>query len=500
MPPLRNRELLLSLKYATIEGCFSMPMLNLTLGNMPFVIGFAIKVLGWNSALIGWLAAMPFICFVVQPPITYFLQRIFSFHEIVLLGFVVNALPWAFVSLFPSVGEHRHAVFAAIVFISNLANCVCAVAWAASMSELVPLNIRGKYFGRRNLFFGFWVLLVVLAAGRFVDARQNSIEAFAQLFAAAAAARLIGMFFFTRMRFPPAVTRRQTQTVTWGDYLAVLRDGNYMKLLLFIGLWGFSLNLGMPFYNMFILTELPFSIGDLLALTIVASVGGLISLRTWGALSDRYGNKPVLITCALLWSASAMFGWLFAGPTRFAHLYINYFLVGFMTAGFQLCQFNLMIKLVSPARKAQYISVFFAFTSFLTALGPILGGLVLRVVPRPIGFFLGQPVLNYHLLFGGSLLLCLISVNILQVLREPSERPWRELLRQMRSMREFNPLLGLGSLAQLVFNPQAVLQLARHSLRSLRRQTNAVSGVGEELVEHGWRAVKRPFEKDPDQP
>src|SRR3954451_216180 len=67
---LRKRELLLSLKYCTIESCFSVPMLTLTLGNMPFLIGFAVKALGWSDSAIGLLAAAPFICLFLQPPIT----------------------------------------------------------------------------------------------------------------------------------------------------------------------------------------------------------------------------------------------------------------------------------------------------------------------------------------------------------------------------------------------------------------------------------------------
>ena len=45
MKPLRHRELLLSLKASTIEACFSVPMLNLTIPSFPFVITFAVSVL-----------------------------------------------------------------------------------------------------------------------------------------------------------------------------------------------------------------------------------------------------------------------------------------------------------------------------------------------------------------------------------------------------------------------------------------------------------------------
>jgi MFS family permease len=254
--------------------------------------------------------------------------------------------------------------------------------------------------------------------------------------------------------------------------------------------------MGLPFYTVYALEELRFSMGDVTVLTTLTSLGGLASLRTWGALSDRFGNKPVLITCALLWSSSALALWLFAGPQRYTHLYANYFITGFMTAGFQLCQFNLMIKLVPTESKSHYISVFLAFTSFLTALGPLVGARLLAWIPRRLGVFLGQPLMNYHVLFAGSLLLCLVSINILQIMREPAERPWRELARVMRNMREFNPVLGLASLAQYMFTPRGLGRLARQSVRSLRRQTSAVSEVGEELVEQGLRVLKQPFERD----
>lgn len=496
MKPLRHRELLLSLKYATIEACFSVPMLNLTTVNMPFAIGFAVQALGFKSAAVGLMAATPHLCNFLQPPITWFLQKFFSLYQIMVMGFILNALPWALIFTLPYLGYNGIVVFASIVLVSTLANAVCAVAWSASVSQVVPLNIRGKYFGQRNMIFGFWTLIVILGAGQLVDRFDNSMMIFSVIFAFAALARLIGLFFLTRMKFPPPVMEKSKEVVPLWSYFSVLKDTNYLVLLLFIGSWGFFMNLGMPFYNVYVLRELHLSIGDLTTLTVLATAGGLLSLRTWGALTDKFGNKPVLITCGLLWSITGIVSWLFAAPGRHEHLYLNYFLVGYMTAGFQLCQFNLMIKLVPTETKAHYISVFFAVTSLLTAFGPILGGKILEVLPLDMGIFLGGHIQKFHLVFVGSLILCLCSVNILQMLREPAERPWRELVGVMRSMREFNPLIGLSNLASYVFTPRAISKLARDSVRSFRRQTKDVSDVGEELMESSLRVVKRPFKND----
>ena len=496
MNALRKRELLLSLKYGTVESCFSVPMLNLTLANFPFVIGFAVKVLGWSDAAIGLLAATPFLCFFLQPPLTYLLQRFFSLYQIMVLGFVGNALPWMLVVFFPWMGPHRDWGFAAIVMISTLANAVCAVSWSASMSELVPLAIRGKYFGTRNMIFGFWTLVVVLTAGKLADAYANSLTVFGIIFLVAAVARLFGLFFLTRMRFPALVLARRPQAPGLGLFAAVFRDGNFTRLLLFTGLFGLCLNLAVPFYSVYVLKELPLTLGDLAVLTTLSTFGSLVSLRTWGALSDRFGNKPIMVTSALLWLVLAAVSWLFSGAGHYRHLYLTYFITGFMTAGFQqIGQFNLMIKMVPAENRTHYISVYFSFTNMLIALGPIIGGAILQRLPADAGNLFGQPLNRYHILIVGSLLLCVLMLHLLQTVREPAERSVRELVKVMANMREFNPLLGLSTLAQFMFTPRGLSRFAHASVRTLRRQTSAVAEVGEELVEGGWRALREPFRK-----
>ena len=62
MERLRHRDRLLSLKYSTIEACFSVPMLNITLPSFPFVLAFAVKGLGWQAGAIGLMAALPHFC------------------------------------------------------------------------------------------------------------------------------------------------------------------------------------------------------------------------------------------------------------------------------------------------------------------------------------------------------------------------------------------------------------------------------------------------------
>jgi MFS family permease len=487
----RKRELLLSLKYGTIESCFSVPMLTLTLGNMPFLIAFAVKALGWSDSAVGLLAATPFFCLFIQPPITLFLQRRWSLHDIMAVAFLVNALPWMLTLTFPWLGPEKHFIFAAVVLVSNLGNAVCGVAWSAAISELVPLNIRGRYFGTRNLMFGSWSLLAVLVAGLVVERFGNTLLVFGILFSVAATSRLIGLFFLTRMKFPPRVMEVQPQRAPLDTFTSVFRDRNFVRLLMFTGLFGFFFNAGQPFYSVYVLKGLGFTLGQLAVLTTVQTVGLLTALRAWGALVDRFGNKPVMLTSALIWLTFAASSWLVTGPARHVHLYVTYFLTGFMLAGFQnVGQFNLMIKMVPAENRAHYLSVYFSFTNLLVALGPVTGGLIVRALPDQLGVLWGQPFTRYHFVIVGSIVLCLLTLFILGAVREPAARSMRDLVNVMWHMREFNPMLAATTVAEYFFTPRGLGKLARSSLRTLRRHTGVIGDVGEELVEGGRRALK----------
>src|SRR5690349_12949206 len=104
MKSLRNRDRLLSLKFSTVEACFSVPMLNLTMPSFPFVVAFAVKALGWQAGAVGLMAALPHICNCLQPLLLAGLARYFSMYEMLMLTFALGALPWGLAGALPGLG------------------------------------------------------------------------------------------------------------------------------------------------------------------------------------------------------------------------------------------------------------------------------------------------------------------------------------------------------------------------------------------------------------
>jgi MFS family permease len=492
MERLRHRDRLLSLKYSTAEACFSVPMLNITLPSFPFVLAFAVRGLGWEAGAVGGMAALPHACNCLQPLLVAGLSRRFSNYGLLLLTFSLGALPWTLALLLPRLGAARDGLFTGILLVATFASSVASVAWSSAISELVPERLGGRYFARRNLIFGAWTLAAVMVAGQIAEWQGNTLKVFGWIFFCAGLSRLVGLFFLTRMKFPLSVRERRSRAIAADDLLAVLRDRNYVRLCVFIGLWGLLLNAAMPFYTVFLVGQLGFGVGGVIKLTTLASLGGLVTLKGWGRLCERFGNRPVLQVCALIWAVTALVTWSLARPDRTWHLYVGYFVVGSMTAGFQLMQFNLMVRLAPAALRAAYVAVFLALTSLFTAAGPVLGGQVLKYAPLEAGRLFGWQILSFHLLFVLAAFGCVLVTNLVQRVHEPAEQPVTVVWREMKTMRTFNPMLSVLSVGELMLTPRGLFALGRRSLRTVREQVRALEDVGEQIVQGGREALRNP--------
>jgi MFS family permease len=461
-------------------------MLNLTLPLFPFVLAFAVTGMGWQAGAVGLMAALPHICNCLQPLLLAVLSKRFSNYGLLVLIFSLGALPWMVGPTFEALGSYRNLVFIAMLVVATCANSIGSVAWSSAISELVPERLSGRYFARRNLIFGCWTLAAVMIAGQIAEWRHESLKVFGWIFFAAGVLRLMGLFFLTRMKFPASVRERRSRAIAPGDLLEVLRNRNYLWLCIFVGAWGFLLNASTPFYTVFLVEKLRFGVGDVVILTTLASFGGLVTLKGWGLLCERFGNRPVLQVAALIWAVIALVTWGLARPGWVWQLYIGYFLVGAMTAGFQLAQFNLMVRLAPGEQRTAYVAVFLALTSLMTAVGPVLGGVLLNYAPAQVGSLFGTPILSFHLLFLLTGFGCALATNLMQRVQEPAEKPVESVWREMRTMRTFNPMLSILAAGELMLTPRGLFALGQRSLRTVRQQVKAIEEVGEEIV-HGLK-------------
>ena len=119
----------------------------------------------------------------------------------------------------------------------------------------------------------------------------------------------------------------------------------------------------------------------IIAFGILSQLSSIASIQMWGRYSDRYSNKtiisiaaPIYICCILAWTFSAMFA---STLITIAFLALIHILTGIATAGINLAVNNIGIKLATKEEAIVYISVRNMIVAFVSALGPIMGGLLI---------------------------------------------------------------------------------------------------------------------------
>jgi MFS family permease len=128
------------------------------------------------------------------------------------------------------------------------------------------------------------------------------------------------------------------------------------------------------------LRELKLTMSWVIGLTVISQVCSIITIRMWGAFSDRYSNKTILAISAPLYIL-CIIGWCFVGIyTRFVPNMILLALLhigaGIATAGINLSLTNIGLKLAPREHAIVYLSTKNIITAIFSAVAPIIGGLL----------------------------------------------------------------------------------------------------------------------------
>jgi len=160
------------LRYSIIDGAFAAAMGSLAGGI--FLMGFALKILKANPQDIGLLAALPMFANLIQLLGSYIIEKTGKKKALCVVAATASRLLWLFVILLPlkifdAFADFRVWILVAVIGFSSLLGSLSGIGWSAWMGELVPADIRGSYFGKRNMISSAAGLVAVLAAGKFVS-------------------------------------------------------------------------------------------------------------------------------------------------------------------------------------------------------------------------------------------------------------------------------------------------------------------------------------------
>ncbi len=273
----------------------------------------------------------------------------------------------AFVSL-----EKRIFILIALVTAFKIIGNLIGTAWGSLMSDYLPENKRGHYFGWRSQIVGIAGVTGVVLAGLllFLLNQTNRALAFFLLFSSASILRFSSSVLMSKMADLP-LHYQPGSDFTFMMFLRRFRESNFVKYVLYVSSITFAVHLASPYFSVYMLKNLKFNYLFYMSVHLSAVIMGLIAFPIWGKHADVVGNAKILKITSLLIPLIPIL-WLFS-KNPFYLMGVEMF-SGFVWGGFNLCTANYIYDAVSPAKRVRCLGYFNLINGIALCLGASLGG------------------------------------------------------------------------------------------------------------------------------
>ncbi len=428
MNGLNPNEINRGLKISIIEGTFA--TLYTTLAGGMFLAGLAL-FLGANSFQIALLTAIPALVSGFSFLAGYLVRRVGARKRVVLwtagLGRTVYLLfvPFLLLGI-----RFKIELFLLVVMLSSVLMAIAGTVWTFWISDLVPEERRGRFFGMRNAILNVSGVFVAYAAGRGMDwlkAGNQEISGYALAFTLAVSFGLVSTLLLTRQPEPPLTPRPEPSLKE--IFLGPLHEPQFRRLTIFLAVWFLTGTLASPFYLVHLIKNLHFSFAAIAIYSMIGGVIGVLFQLFWGRVIDRFGSRPVTVFNFALVGLMP-FLWLFATPHFRLPIWIDAILNGTVWTGASLGLWNLLLDLAdNPARKESYFAIYSVVTGLGAFIAAILAGTVAQLLSRFHLTILGLDFYNYDVMFLFAGLARFACLPLLLKVQEPGSKPLRYTIR-----------------------------------------------------------------------
>uniref|UniRef100_A0A7V3VSW3 MFS transporter n=1 Tax=Mesoaciditoga lauensis TaxID=1495039 RepID=A0A7V3VSW3_9BACT len=354
-------------------------------GSMATVWGSFTGGFGGNSYLVGfflWLGASPFVMSIysaliplssVIQPVSLVMARKFTSKKRFIFTFTTISRPIFFILALTYLLPTGIKIWVALLvffFIETLTSVVGSP-WQAWMMEIVDPQMRGKYFGIRNLITGFVAIPSLLIAGYLLDLFGKGFLAFSIIFAIGS---IFGVLDCYSTHLQDEDASSKTPMINMSAIFEVLKvPGIFRSYMIAISLWIFTMNLFGPYATVMMIDVFKYNYATLGLLTMVSTVAAAIFQPVWGRLGDKYGNFRML-KLNLIIQTLLNIGWILAIPGMYYMIPFQIFVGIIATAGTGLTSFNFLLEIVPNFGKTEAFAIYASITNLASFFGNIISG------------------------------------------------------------------------------------------------------------------------------
>jgi len=380
-----------SLRASSIDGGLSTIFSNITGGVL--LSSFLID-LGASPFEIGMVASLPMLANLLQPFGALLSNRSHSRHDYGIWTFLPSRLLWLVLLVGiilngTNTNFSRDLVYLTLTLVitSNILAAMGSASWMSWLAALVPAKLRGRYYSVRSIVSNITGLLCLPIASFIIANWQGgSITGYGLVLSVGILAGVVSltcqhfMIDINPQKYQDQQEPECHQINLFNNLIAPFQDRNLIFFLIYIAFWGFAVNLSMPFFNLYMLENLGVDITWVTLFSSLASGANMLMLLMWGRLSDRFGNRPLLIFVGIAIAITPLF-WLLTGISQvkeqlWLYLIIFHLFLGGTWAAIDLGSNNIQIGIAPIEHHATFFAIVSAIAGVSSALGTTVGGIL----------------------------------------------------------------------------------------------------------------------------
>ena len=330
--------------------------------------------MGATSQQIGLVLAIPPLANIVQIAAAFLMQRMENRKYWMALIGTLHRSTWVATGVIPFLMPDRLQVpvFIALFLFSFLNASIGGVVWSSVISDMVPAQVRGRYFGIRNTIHFAFAGVSLLAAGQILEWAPSEGAGFMILYVIAGAATVWNAIELFRYPNPPF--EKSAEPGGMGQFFKPLMDRSFTLATAFIALFILLQNIVVPLFSYVMLEVLQISKSQVTLVTAVQMIVMMVSYYYWGNLNARFAtitlllwSLPLIALSCVLWIGLEVLPVL---PV----LILVHMALGIGQGGYNLLTFNFLIGDTPKADRPMYIGFFAGVTGLAGFIGPMVGG------------------------------------------------------------------------------------------------------------------------------
>ncbi|GEM_PF-513755 len=316
-------------------------------------------------------------------------------------------------------GDIASYIMLAVVFSGYALNSYMGITINSLFVDVIDSEIRGRFMGVKQIFALVISAIFPIVAGRYLDTAPDRYIAFCVIYSIAWIFMWAETYAFSKIIDPGFKTLENGSVRLRDLFLIPLRDKNFMKLMLLMGVFYFSWYMTMSFSSVYQLRYLEIPYTFITAMGMINPVLQMAWYPMWGKMVDKYGPQFILrlalwlyVLQALLWFCMTKGSYWVIMPL----LQINASMIG---PAFMLGVFNSKYEVIPQEGRSLYDGFFTSSVGLIIFVAPTVGNLVKNLIENNAGSMTNMAFPQFRLLFLlAAVLVLLINIYNLIVARK----------------------------------------------------------------------------------